>query len=177
VHDREPPPKDHAGGEAHGDAVGRSAMGATAGPDVGSAVGGAVENAAIRSAVGCGAGKAVKKRNCRPRVDVSTWNMAASIGASVSDGRHNTRPQQVWGKRRVTITLASPLGWTRTDVAMEQRVNWNRMKRPSDVARAVRLNSRRSWVTLERAAATPATQNAPSVQLLLRVSTVNIARS
>jgi len=67
--------------------------------------------------------------------------------------------------------------WTRTDVAMEQRVNWNRMKRPCDVARAVRLNSRRSWVTLERAAASPAAQNAPSVQLLLRVSTVNIARS
>jgi len=52
----------------------------------------------------------------------------------------------------------------------------NRMKRPSNIARAVKLKSRLSWVTMKQAAATPALQNAASVQLLLRVSTVRAAR-
>jgi len=96
-----------------------------------------------------------QKRNCRPPVAASTSDIAASIGASFSDDPHEARPPQGWGKRRVTSTLTSPLGL---------------------IAPVVRLRNRHSPVTLEQEAATPATQDGPSVQLLLRVSTVKATR-
>jgi len=55
-------------------------------------------------------------------------------------------------------------------------MNLNRTMRPSGIAPAVRLRNRHSPVTLEQEAATPATQDGPSVQLLLRVSTVKATR-